>query len=141
MKEELVSFETAKVAKTKGFDEICKRSCNKEGNLTNEYDIDIHADDLRAEFEFSNSTLELNALAHNYSPAFTAIPTQSLLQRWLRENHDIEINIIRDWTYETIKYYYKLESDKYEKDFNNSELFSTYERCLEASLQEALTLI
>ena len=65
-------------------------------------------------------------------------PTQSLLQKWLREKHDIHITITsisqESWQYHIQKPKDKL-GDNYEEDFEN------YEEALEVGLQEALKLI
>lgn len=82
MQEENVTFEVAKLAKEKGFNEECRNyyqdskragvfSINKIDNQTID---DLHNNDKYCVIHFST-------------------PTQSLLQRWLREVHNIHINI------------------------------------------------
>lgn len=108
--EGLISFETAKLAKEKGFKKLCDFSYDEDGILT------------------GNCEQSYNYVA----------PTQSLLQKWLREKHDIHITITsisqESWQYHIQKPKDKL-GDNYEEDFEN------YEEALEVGLQEALKLI
>lgn len=66
--------------------------------------------------------------------------TQSLLQKWLREEHTIIviIKLIRNMQFRPSIYIYQ-EENGYRKDFEN--FFETYENALEAGLQEALKFI
>ena len=127
MEEQLISFETAKLAKEKGFDFI--------------YIIDN---------ELTNHSLI----------------TQSLLQKWLREKHqiivDVSLDFFNSYTKESIKYsptFYTYSNNKkrfwiYTDYINSDECtkkmqeempifqnYSTYEKALEIGLQEALKLI
>ena len=65
-------------------------------------------------------------------------PTQSLLQKWLREEHNIHITITsisqESWQYHITKPGQRL-GDNYEEDFY------TYEEALESGLHQALKLI
>ena len=73
MKEQLVTFEVAKLAKEKGFDWI--ESDNKW------YDNVGHP-----EVSSQGYHQEINSYR-------TSIPTQSLLQKWLREEHKISVTV------------------------------------------------
>ena len=99
MEDTLINFETAKLAKEKGFDFI--------------YIIDN---------ELTNHSLI----------------TQSLLQKWLREVHNIHITVTsisqESWQYHIQKPKDKL-GDNYNEDYEN------YEEALEDGLQESLKLI
>lgn len=114
MKEQLISFETAKLAKEKGF----------------------YIED-----------------QNNHIPKYN-LPTQSLLQKWLREVHNsfIEVGIHspknKYFTKKNLRYF--VEINYYGKNFNlemtNKEDFlktniKSYEEALEIGLQEALKLI
>lgn len=61
------------------------------------------------------------------------VPTQSLLQKWLREVHNIHITI---WYNELTKKY-RIDTPE---DLNESE-YESYENALEIVLQEILKLI
>ena len=73
----------------------------------------------------------------------TPVCTQSLLQKWLREIHNIHIVITLEFS-ESLKelWYYGLLSIKgNEINELGDEGYTTYELALEAALQEALKLI
>ena len=116
MKEQLVSFKTAKLAKDKGFN--WKVSLHYESNGNCFFD--------KVECNFNNVELICSA------------PTQSLLQKWLREVHNIHITVTsisqESWQYHIQKPKDKL-GDNYNEDYEN------YEEALEDGLQEALKLI
>jgi len=109
MKEQLIQFETAKLAKEKGFDW-------EWGILYNRLD--------------------------NY--LFIDLPTQSLLQKWLREKHKIFIELglvdsLNDyWVRVDVSTLSSLETI-WRNDPNNH--LETYEQALEAGLIEGLKLI
>lgn len=104
MKDELISFETAKLAKEKGF------------NWKN-----IEILDVKRKSAFLDST------------------TRSLLQRWLREVHNIKLWNEFGYTNEWFCYYLNKYDDKIQLTTNLRS--ATYEEALEVGLQEALKLI
>jgi hypothetical protein len=120
MQEKLISFETAKLAKEKEFGiQSDKYWCNYySGEPVNKWKL------------LSSDKLSLNWMEF---PA----PTQSLLQKWLRETHKIyvlvDMGITRNYHW---KYFTDIDSFVYPKGS-----FKTYEGALEAGLQEALKLI
>jgi hypothetical protein len=155
MQEQLISFETAKVAKEKGY--------NIEGqtvfDLKNDNKIINFKDNAIQEFindaetGYRDKALYylkdgINVTDDNTDEGyFLLAPTQSLLQKWLREVHDILMNIIYDGNDEV----FRVEIIKQNKDRtrivffiekgNYRVEFNTYEEALEAGLQEALKLI
>ena len=78
------------------------------------------------------------------------LPTQSLLQRWLREEKGIIIDVVLDWSYnidfEEIRYQYRIGSiDRMTIEGGNKtkglvfdKRFPTYELALEDALKYAL---
>ena len=109
MKEQLIGFETAKLAKEKGFKRLCDFSYDEDGMIT------------------GNCEQVYNFVA----------PTQSLLQKWLREKHKIHIELQCDSNY--YKYFILIY-------YKTNCVFSLddsliYEEALEIGLQEALKLI
>ena len=131
MKETLISFQVAKLAKEKGFKEKCA-SAYIYRNISHEmpkYEgIIIHKGIL---------------LCDIYAP------TQALLSKWLRELHCIDVIVIISVS---DKKYYKCiinESEPLRRpnqyfvqyDFRTINIYNTYEEALEAGLQEALKLI
>lgn len=111
MKEKLITFETAKLAKEKG----CRLTA-----YTNMYNQDGNFD----------------------SPYKETYPSysQSLLQRWLRENMNINVLVVN--YYDKFSCVMKTTNDHHRDGYSiKSILTDTYEKALEAGLLEALKMI
>ena len=123
MEEQTISFKTSKLLKNKNFNEKVDFQFDKTGYKNRScYDIEVVIGPYDKK-EFTKV---------NHYPA----PTQSLLQKWLREIH--KIIVLVDWE-GTDGYFYKLDFKSfYEVAGNNNK---NYEDCLELGLQEALKLI
>lgn len=123
MKEELVTLETAKMLKEKGFDELCSISINIE-------------DGRKYMSNRTNSEMPKKVCTQ---------PPQSIAQKWLRETKDLHIEIYRS----AVGYGYaivKADNGTWQEDDdsrgpNDGGLWDTYEEALEAGIQEALKLI
>jgi len=118
MKEELISYQTIKLLKEKEFD--CKKYLSLDSdnpkNLTSNYN------------------------PAKYQPWYYKI-TQSLLQRWLREVHNIDVFPVACFIGEPkYKYSYYILKANDDLDTDGCET-ETYEEALEQGLQEALTFI
>ena len=134
IEEEYISFETAKLAKEKEFDEEFE-NMHVWNNFKGEILEDVSG------YNMKNSHLGKNS----YSA-----PTQSLLARWLREKHKLFIEVTVDFIrliregdstkYYPI-YYYKIVNLKNADYTNNKEEFRFYEEAMEAGLQDALKLL
>lgn len=117
MQDQLVSFQVAKLAKEKGFNESCIFHYGDTGEL--------HA------FDSGNRH---HRVKHGN---IIFAPTQSLLQKWLREVHNIVITVSLGLIWG--QYYYEVHCNG---RFDVGENFNdTYEEALEAGLIEALNLI
>ena len=123
MEDTRITFETAKLAKEKGF-------------VQNPYKIPYSY-----RYEFTDNTgCVLSYSLFNPSSNICTAPTQSLLAKWLREEHNIIVLV----DYEGIDgYYYKFYSYKEgNKNYDASDKnYNTYEEAYEIGLQEALKLI
>lgn len=115
--EELVSFETAKLAKLRRFNIQSRYSVNKEG----------HEDSLEWTGQDFTTQDMLEAKGNTGEEHFLA-PTQSGLQKWLREVHGISVLIKTGFGWEWY-------IDKTEL---GDGTYNSYEEALEAGLQEAL---
>ena len=151
MEDQLISFETAKLAKEKGFD-ILTHSYYFEDSEFKEHSLKGTNGYYGDEYEFNLSEFNENwndkwltkktgdrcfgcSKQKGYLETFSA-PTQSLLQKWLREIH--KIIVLVDWE-GTDGYFYKLNFKSfYEVAGDNNK---NYEDCLELGLQEALKLM
>lgn len=138
MQEQIISFETAKLAKEKGFDIPQFSWYNFSG-------VFIKGDNIR-EYQAVNGKF----------PTYLAF-SQSLLQKWLREKHDIHI-VIQDATntetrkmkYYPVLYPFGKQYDSIYGDLENRNdgyvylghvWKESYEEALERGLIEALKLI
>jgi hypothetical protein len=129
MKEELISFSTAKLAKEKGFDIPCYAKYSSCGS----YMDNLLKDVVRA---IGNST---HQKLYKCNDGGVLAPTQALLQKWLREEHNIFIYCIP-------KKFIKGNERRIIRWGNNimireNKYSSTYEKALEEGLKEALKLI
>ena len=137
LKEKLISFETAILAKEKGFKNACDGFVNKD----NEY---IFMPDLLYpnNSEFSHNSEEDPEVVEwkELMKTLVLAPTQSLLQKWLREVHEISIKIDDYYTNSRVRFDYNVCELGSQED-NPVGIFETYEEALEIGLQEALKQI
>jgi hypothetical protein len=131
MKEQPISFETAKLAKEKGFD-------SEDGTAW-------YVDTILA----GHNPLELQTnLGEVYtwkSERIYEAPTQSVLQKWLRDVYGYYVIIIPtitiNWTFKIINIMKKDSMEIPPYTDVSGEDFSIYEEALEKGLQEALKLV
>lgn len=120
--DEICSFEVSKLAKEKGFNSKCY-------------------------FYYQKGELQTDKCFNRYNKGVDSIcsaPTQSLLQRWLREAKGIDIEITPEPTKETESKriymwstYCDCDGDYYDAHSCDEE-YSTYELALEDALKYAL---
>lgn len=124
MNEQLISFETAKLAKEKGFTKENGCAC-RDGWV-------CYLQSFTGQVYTTNP--DEMVMDHLGNSHLIERPTQSLLQKWFREVHNIFLYIVKD-DEENISY---LINEEYYYDtgpWNGN--FNTYEEALEAGLQEA----
>lgn len=118
--DELVTYEVAKLAREVMLDVPCSHIYTKDGKLKEVY-------------EYKSDDDAIN-------DAYACAPTQSLLQRWLRDNGFGEVEV-RHWP-ETNKYphHYGWEVKDNLGDLMSfsSKMFDTYEQALEDALKYTL---
>ena len=120
MEEQLISFKTAKLAKDKGFNIHCRTAFSEDGGT------------------WENEDFPYNSFNDNIFA-----PTQSLLQKWLRDEYGayVEINCYTDSEHVSDKTF-KISLILIKQQSNiESYAMGTYEEVLEAGLFEALKLI
>ena len=130
MQEELVSFKVAKLAKDKGFDWL----------VTNMFKIGAIS---KGVIEEDNLYDNVNKLK---SSAVWSRPTQSLLQRWLREVHNIHFitkPYIESLGKKEITGYYipTICTSSLDEYIEFDDNYSTYEEALDEGLFQALNLL
>jgi len=128
MEEQLISFETAKLAKEKGFNIATFYGYNSKG-LIQEYFT-------HASYAPGEPEIRLHEFLNIWE---YQAPTQFLLQKWLRTTHNHFITVIK----ESHNEYF---CEEYDELLGGMVLFlvtdyETYEDALEAGLYEALKLI
>ena len=122
MEEQLISFETAKLAEQKGFKNESEFGYNSNGELGVPY--------------FGNSFTN----GQSNGDLIYESPTQSLLQKWLREVHEISIKIDDYYTNSKVRFDYNI-CELGSQDDNPTGIFKTYEEAFETALHQALLLI
>lgn len=120
MQEELVTLETAKLLKEKGFNKPCSIAINIE-------------DGRKYRSSRTNSEMPTKVCT---------TPTQSIAQKWLRETKDLHIEIC--YSHKLFWYYEILSVSNHVSVGLANRLpihYNTYEEALEAGIREALKLI
>ena len=153
MEEQLISFETAKLAKEKGFNIGCKNKYVE--TLEHALEMGRGGD---CTFPHIPTRVLTNSSYEKWDIVHCDAPTQSLLAKWLREVHNCFIDILphRDgdsknkqwknkkdvfWTVE-VDYYGKNFEIELTDDSDFTQHFNkTYEEALEIGLYQALKLI
>lgn len=122
IEEQFVSFETAKLLKEAGFDEVCRCDYDSLGGF--------------CWFRTGKS------IPKGWVPR----PSQALAARWLREVHRIVVDatFIPPSTYRDAWQYFigNMDDMVWDGDYEPSnQKYTTYEAALEAGLQEAIKMI
>lgn len=139
MTEQMITFKTAKLAKEKKFNWKVRQVYDNNGK---KIDVISHTN--------KSNQLIINNTSHIYN--ICSAPTQSLLQKWLREKHNIYvtskpyIDDVSNETDENIKFQILWENEIVDvKDsynvFSDYTYYHNYEEALEIGLQEGLKLI
>lgn len=154
MQEQIVGFEVAKLAKDKGFKELCLNYYFEDGELRENILNTTHG------YYGEEVTFKYEELIENWNDRFLtkkdgsrcfgcnksngyletcSAPTQALLQKWLREKHNIDVvvgstylgyNVVL-WNRNTYKSHH----------ISSVNLAEKYEDALEIGLIEAFKLI
>lgn len=124
MKEQIVSFAVAELAKAKGFNHV---KANAFGDTMC--------------YQLPKGKL-MTAVRGNVVSGYILAPTQSLLQKWLREECNVYVYALEDIDQMLNRTFYFTISDLFgadqvDFDVNNAR---TYEEALEEGLEKALSL-
>ena len=130
MKDELITYSTAVLAKEKGFNEEadCYYMISDKGSIL----LGVHRDDY-----------EPNKMVTNDEGANVAVVvTQTQLQRWLRDEHKLHIEILLTEDAPYFNFYYRmLVLGEYFTLSHDDNYYHQYEKALEDALIEALNKI
>ena len=143
MQEQLISFKVAKLAKEKGFQELVSNCYYKE-ELFGTYAMMDENDSAFIDVMDGNELENHNSLDFiDYKYRFSA-PTQSLLQKWLREKYNQHIYLFPldngKWGFENNSISINLDHIFINYMYEGKE-YNSYEEALEVGLQEALNFI
>lgn len=126
MEDTRINFETAKLAKEKGFPQETNRLEIPYYNYKGEFKGDVSDWRVRKYIRGEDTS----------NIEFVSAPTQSMLAKWLREQHNIHLITYKninidgyDWCFITTD------------GITNINSYKTYEEAYEIGLQEALKLI
>ena len=125
MKDTLVGLEVAKLAKEKGFNERVIHYYTPEGYCT---ESEGYRTERLVESDWNNGEGNYPTMPEDVS---CSAPTQSLLQKWLREKHNIDVYCIPCETQLGDMTLWK----------SDDTFVGTYEEALEVGLIEALKAI
>jgi hypothetical protein len=136
MEDTLITFKTAKLAKEKGFNiftDVCFANTPNSDNKQYKK-IKLHHSHSVGSVDSFGNILTIVAYA----------PTQSLLAKWLREQHNIHIEIsnnnynkLLNWSFDL----HRLPVGIIQMWKRGDITYNTYEEAYEVGLQEALKLI
>lgn len=112
--EDYVSFETAKLLKEKGFDEICYLGYNKNG-------------------EYVPTSNRTNSQIIQPDFCYICCPTLQMTMKWLREVHNINIDIVPIWNQKRFEYQVFVVTPGNAKHcYIDDKLYLGYEQACEA---------
>ena len=145
MEDTRVTFETAKLAKEKGFKEKVIYYYHLHDNLKipiliNE--VEILLKNYKTPYEVRRDWNTIST-EFGYIENFSA-PTQSLLAKWLREKHEIYVTPRESYAFDQTLEFVCSVNNIFVNHGNNDEpinRFKVYEDAYEKGLQEALKLI
>lgn len=123
MKHLFIPYPLAVLAKEKGFDEECVTFFNSEGKLN------MALVQVGLELPLSNSQMSKNRIA---------APLYQQIVDWFREEHDLDINIIR-WV-PNKSFYFKIQDGLKSVKSHSYDEFTYYE-ALNKAIEEAFKLI
>ena len=120
IKEDYCSFEVAQLLKEKGFDEPCLRVYDKNGIISIRYlGFDI---------------------PHDYTNRlFYLCPTHQMAMKWLRETHNINIDIVPIWNQKRFEYQvFVVTPENAKQCYIDDKLYLGYEEAVEAGIKYCL---
>ncbi len=150
MGDQLINFETAKLAKEKGFKEPVYYYFQKPvGSKYFSEALDTELEEEAIFISINDVNPEDCNSGDDFPNRYYSRPTQSLLQKWLREEHKIHIDIQYSFNYNKFCYFVYNNSQIrilaellfLESDTEKYLKYNTYEDALTEALLEGLSLI
>lgn len=138
MEDQLITFETAKLAKEKGFN----IDCSKGFYFGSQYEKDGEEIDF---IEGKNIIKDRESPTFEIGQRFIYRPTKSELQKWIREVHKLIVIVSHEDGYDKelkpIDLFCFSHIKSGEGGWTDEDYFNTYEEALEKGLFEALKSI
>lgn len=130
--EDYVSFETSKLLKEKGFDEKCI-SVYHDGKLQLVSSLGIFCGEGYGEqiLTYTNSECE-------WSPIMISAPTLQMAMKWLREVHDLHIDIFVTYKDGISHYQWSVDNLKTQDTISETPCCIAYEQACEAAIRYSL---
>lgn len=119
IQEAYVSFETAKLLKEKGFDEECFALYNPDGVLI-------------------QSGIRLNNIQVGRVKGSYSAPTQQMAMRWLREVHNIKVNVFYSNPNYAIEYFEQNTQTGVDESVFIGDGYDVYEQACEVAIKYCL---
>lgn len=155
MEDTIIQYNTAVLAKNKNFNIPTQRYYNSNKGLIvnyedsgcNEREYYFDADDFYENWNDNRVVSKNNETCYgcrqnNYYSEVYSAPTQSILQKWLREVYNLHIDIRTNIFAEGKYFLYIMENkEPYYTKWNSNTYYDTYEQALEEGLYNALKLI
>ena len=118
--EDYISFETAKLLKEKGFDEICYLGYNKNG-------------------EYVPTSNRCNSQIIQPDFCLICCPTLQMAMKWLREVHNINIDIVSVWNQKRFEYQvFIVTPENADSPYYEHNPYKSYEEACEAAIKYCL---
>jgi hypothetical protein len=134
--ESTITLNTSKLANEKGFRIPCK-CCYFNANGMGEF-LGFKRDAKPSGYDVDWNDMKYYGLLDQNGWSYILAPSQSVLQKWLRDKHGLHIRLDHNAYGE---YLYDLSTNNMDVITEDSEYFKTYELALESALQAALNLI
>ncbi len=139
--EDYVSFETAKLLKEKGFDGICHKVWESHGDSTTLVEA---AWFVEGETVVNRELVDTAAkrYAEEYNPNYTVdgylAPTLQMAMKWLRETHNMHIEVKYFFEPRIYKYTITYTPIALDNISSHPQCFNTYEESCEAAIKYCL---
>lgn len=144
MEDTLIEFSTAKLAKDKGFKELCFAAFHKDnsGDYSKKgyFESGIISQSEYFKFPTMSNGDKIAVLQKDYIHTILR-PTQSLLQKYLREVHKIDVEAPLVYKLNTREYLVRIYKNNTEIILPTFHYYKSYEEALEIALYQALNLI
>lgn len=140
MEDTLITFKTAKLAKEKGFKELCFAAFHKNNRNDGYFESGIISQSEYFKFPTMSNGDKIAVLQKDYIHTILR-PTQSLLQKWLREVHKIDVEAPLVYKLNTREYLVRIYKNNTEIILPTFHYYKSYEEALETALYQALNLI